>query len=375
MRTVIALTMTFLWMVPATQAATGSAETGDVTVDTRSTNADLSALSLSSGTLAPAFDAATTSYTAGVANATTSLTVTPTRAEANASIEVRINGGSYTSVTSGSPSGSLALNVGANPIDLRVTAQAGNTKTYTVTVTRAKASQTITFASPGTRFISEVLTLAATGGGSSSGVTYEVLSGPGAIANGNELSFTGGGSVTLRASQAGDDFHDDATPVEQTFEVILPKPDVAVGLSPSALIGVEVYAPSGQLVTLISKKARPVTGYVGLGNRVVLPDDRAADAVVVRGSGGNALFAVSYLGNEGNVTAGILTGTYETAAIDGEDGSVLLRTVVTPNKKKLTKKKGKRKIILKKTFSSLFQVNSKAWPDATDAATIGVQTK
>lgn len=163
--------------------------------------------------------------------------------------------------------------------------------------------------------------------------------------------------------------------MEQTFEVLLPRPDVAVGVSPSALVGVEVYTPGGQLVTLTSKKARPVTGYLALGNRVVLPDDRAADAVVLRGSGGNALFAVSYLGNEGNVTAGILTGTYETAAIDGDDGSVLLRAVVTPNKKKLAKKKGRRTVYLKKTFTSLFQAGSKAWPPANDAATINVQTR
>jgi hypothetical protein len=126
-----------LWAATfSSHAATGSAETGNVTVDTRSDNADLSALTLSTDSLSPTFANSTTTYTASVSNATTSLTVTPTRAEANAAIEVRVNGGSYTSVTSGSPSGSLSLNVGSNSIDICVTAQAGNTKTYTVTVTR-----------------------------------------------------------------------------------------------------------------------------------------------------------------------------------------------------------------------------------------------
>jgi alpha-tubulin suppressor-like RCC1 family protein len=105
-----------------------------------SNNADLSALTINSGTLAPVFSSSTTSYTASVANATSTVTVTPTRAEANATIEVRINSGSYASVTSGSPSGSLALNVGTNTIDVKVTAQDGTTiKTYTITVTRAVA--------------------------------------------------------------------------------------------------------------------------------------------------------------------------------------------------------------------------------------------
>lgn len=100
-----------------------------------STNADLSNLTLSSGTLAPAFAPATTSYTAGVANAVTSITVTPNAADANSTITVNGN-----AVTSGSPSGSIALAEGPNVITTLVTAQdAVTTKTYTVTVTRAAA--------------------------------------------------------------------------------------------------------------------------------------------------------------------------------------------------------------------------------------------
>ena len=56
-------------------------------------NADLSNLTLSDGTLNPAFDSNTTSYTASVPNATSSMTVTPTAADANATIQVRVNGG------------------------------------------------------------------------------------------------------------------------------------------------------------------------------------------------------------------------------------------------------------------------------------------
>jgi hypothetical protein len=101
-------------------------------------NANLSALTLSSGTLSPTFVSGTLSYTAGVANATTSITVTPTVTDATAIVQVRANGGGFTSVTSGLPSGALSLNVGANTVDVKVTAQDATTiKTYTVTVTRA----------------------------------------------------------------------------------------------------------------------------------------------------------------------------------------------------------------------------------------------
>lgn len=108
-----------------------------------SSNADLSSLTLSAGTLAPSFASAATSYTASVPNATASMTVTPTKADANAAIQVRVNAGAYANVNSGSASAGLALNVGTNSIDVKVTAQDGTTiKTYTVTVTRESAIQT-----------------------------------------------------------------------------------------------------------------------------------------------------------------------------------------------------------------------------------------
>ncbi len=105
-----------------------------------SSNADLSALTLSSGTLSPAFASATTSYTASVSNAITSLTVTPTLADTTASVQVRVNGGTYASVSNGSASSALALNVGSNTINVLVTAQDSSSKTYTITVTRTGSS-------------------------------------------------------------------------------------------------------------------------------------------------------------------------------------------------------------------------------------------
>jgi tRNA threonylcarbamoyladenosine modification (KEOPS) complex Pcc1 subunit len=104
-----------------------------------STDATLSALALSSGTLSPSFASATESYTASVANSVTSITVTPVRTQANATITV--NG---TSVTSGAASGSISLNVGSNTITVIVTAQDGTTtKSYTVSVTRLSNDATL----------------------------------------------------------------------------------------------------------------------------------------------------------------------------------------------------------------------------------------
>ena len=86
---------------------------------TLSTDANLGNLTLSVGALNPVFAGSTTSYTASVANAVDSITVTPTAAQADATIQVRVNGGSYAGVASGSASGPLALNVGGRKLGSR----------------------------------------------------------------------------------------------------------------------------------------------------------------------------------------------------------------------------------------------------------------
>jgi LEA14-like dessication related protein len=97
-----------------------------------STNADLSGLVLSTGTLNPTFASGTTTYTQSVPYTVTGLTVIPTVADATATI--KING---VTVSSGSASGAIALAVGSNTISILVTAQDSTvTKSYTITVTR-----------------------------------------------------------------------------------------------------------------------------------------------------------------------------------------------------------------------------------------------
>ena len=92
----------------------------------------MSALSLSGMTLSPAFASGTVEYTASVANSVTETTVMASASDANASVEVKVNG-----VVD--QDGIVPLAVGAdNVITVVVTAQDGeSTQTYTVTVTRA----------------------------------------------------------------------------------------------------------------------------------------------------------------------------------------------------------------------------------------------
>jgi hypothetical protein len=124
--------------------ASATATTSITVTAAQSTNAALSNLVISSGTLSPVFSGGTNSYTASVGNGISSITVTPTVAQPNAT--VKVNG---TTVASGSASGSISLNVGSNTITTVVTAQDGTTtQTYTTTVTRAVAAPTVTSLSP-----------------------------------------------------------------------------------------------------------------------------------------------------------------------------------------------------------------------------------
>ena len=89
----------------------------------------LSDLTVSSGALTPSFTTANLSYTDTVAHSVTAISVTPTLNDPGSSYVLKVGG---TTVTN-----PIALNVGANVIDVVVTAQNLASKTYSVTVTRA----------------------------------------------------------------------------------------------------------------------------------------------------------------------------------------------------------------------------------------------
>ena len=95
-----------------------------------STDATLSALSLSGVTLEPAFATGTTTYTATVDNSVTSTEVTPTTSDPVATTVLKLGGTEDTD-------GTVDLALGANVITVEVTAEdTTTTETYTVTVTR-----------------------------------------------------------------------------------------------------------------------------------------------------------------------------------------------------------------------------------------------
>lgn len=92
----------------------------------QSSNANLSALSVSGHNISPAFNKDTTEYTLTVPNSVSSVNVTATKEDSNASL---------------TGTGNKSLNVGENTISVVVTAQNGTTKkTYNIKVTREAGS-------------------------------------------------------------------------------------------------------------------------------------------------------------------------------------------------------------------------------------------
>jgi concanavalin A-like lectin/glucanase superfamily protein/VCBS repeat protein/cadherin-like protein len=125
----------------------GTSYGADLIFKLPSTDAFLSGLTLSSGVFSPDFETETPFYTATATNA--SVTVTPTSRNNKATIEVRVNLGSFKSVKSGKASDDLSLNFGANLIEIKVTAEdKTTTESYFITINREPLSPAVTTLRP-----------------------------------------------------------------------------------------------------------------------------------------------------------------------------------------------------------------------------------
>ena len=109
----------------------------------------LSALSVSGATLSPAFNAATTTYSAVVANAVSQVTITQTTSETTATVEY-LDGSDATLTDADTMTAGLQVNlsVGSNIVKVKVTApDTTTTQTYTIDVVRGAVPATCSAAS------------------------------------------------------------------------------------------------------------------------------------------------------------------------------------------------------------------------------------
>ncbi|HEY2083363.1 MAG TPA: sulfatase-like hydrolase/transferase, partial [Verrucomicrobiae bacterium] len=108
---------------------------GIITAPIVATPADLIGLTLSVGTLSPAFNSNVLSYTASAPYSNSAVVITPTAANWSATIRLICNG--VTNIAASGSGDTVALKPGANAIDVQVTAPDNSiTKDYIVTFTR-----------------------------------------------------------------------------------------------------------------------------------------------------------------------------------------------------------------------------------------------
>ena len=104
-----------------------------------SSDASLSGIGLSDGTLSPPFASSTTSYTASVSHDVEYVSLDPVKSDSGAKIKILDGGNSVLDDANMAPGFQVDLAVGASVIKLEVAAEDDNTmKTYVITITRSK---------------------------------------------------------------------------------------------------------------------------------------------------------------------------------------------------------------------------------------------
>ena len=129
-----------VWGTVSTEAVAAPAEVTLAILDDDPADATLRVLSLSDGTLTPAFLPATTRYTASVANAVEAVTVTATANADDATVVfLGADEAPLADADAGAAGHQVSLTVGENTFKAQVRAHDGTTQIYTVTVRRAAA--------------------------------------------------------------------------------------------------------------------------------------------------------------------------------------------------------------------------------------------
>src|SRR5439155_167053 len=134
---------------------------------------------------------------------------------------------SGSSVLSGTPIGGAPTNAGTYTVRASFAGNTNYTSKYAdKTITISPATQTIGFVQPADKFFgNHDITLSATGGGSGNAVTFVTTTASVCTSggtNGTTITFTGVGTCTVTASQAGNGNYQAALDVSRSFAV---KPD------------------------------------------------------------------------------------------------------------------------------------------------------
>lgn len=161
---------------------------------------------------------------------------------------------------------------------------------------------------------------------------------------------SGDGSIVVFMSYIQDLVPEDTNSAEDVFATVafFQQPDQSVGSSASPLsaLGDGIYnlTGAGQTLSLISRKAKRLEGYIHLQN-----DGNAASDLVSRATAGNQFFKITFLNESGNVTASLTAGQLTLPLLaPGQVRS--LRVQIAPQKRELSDRKSDKKRWLKKTL-------------------------
>ena len=273
-----------------------------------STNATLSSLTITPGTLNPAFDPDTYTYTATVPHATTSVTVTAIPNHMDAT--VTINGQTATTLD-------VSLAEGENTITVVVTAEDGTTQlTYTITVNREAPLPQVTISaetSPITEGTAATFTITAT-----PAPTTELTVNANITETGNVISGTPPSTITINANETT------ATLTVATDDDNVDEEASAITAALRAGTGYTVGTPSSASVTVNDNDAAPNSPATGAPTIIGTPEvgeTLTADVSNIRDADG--LTNVSYIYQWIRVMGGVETEipnatgvTYEVTAAD-----------------------------------------------------------
>ena len=202
-------------------------------------------------------------------------------------------------------SGNIVTITGAGPVIVRASQSGNNNYSAALNVdqsfTVGKANQAITFAPIEGVTYGDVPFAVTASSNSSMAVTFAIISGPATIAD-NIVTITGAGAVVVRASQAGDDNHNPAPNVDQTFTA--GKANQAITFGP---LSDKTYGTAPFEVSATSSTGLPVTFSIANG-----PATINGNVVTLIGAG-TVIVRASQVGDDNHNPAPNVDQTFEVA--------------------------------------------------------------
>ncbi|MFM8867380.1 MAG: beta strand repeat-containing protein, partial [Ilumatobacteraceae bacterium] len=180
------------------------------------------------------------------------------------------------------------------------------TNTITMTATVAKASQTVSFTSPGDQTYSASTISLTTS--ASSGLTPTITSSTTGVCtvSGTTLTLVSSGTCTLTSAQAGNDNYNAATSVDQSITVAKATPTVSSMSAQSKTYGDSSFTPTAPTATFESSSVAGSTAYAS-SNTSVATVNASTGAVVVAGGGSATITATFTPTDTGKVNTATTT--------------------------------------------------------------------